>query len=671
MRSRYIIEFLALWETLHNPDFFNKNKKVNFELSIKDLGEKYMWNDIETTTDYLHFSVVSKTVADLIIESGDNPISIGISGSWGAGKSSMVKMIGKDLNDQSSDNKYIFLEFNAWLYQGYEDAKSALLQSVTMKLTEEMKKQGIDEDGELGKKFKKFLKRINWFQVSKLALPLLAGFIPGAAPVGVIANFANVIKSSWNNRDKKSENSEAIDTAIEGLTPELENLLNDNEEMSEPATKQIEEIRKEFEEILKQLKVKLVVLVDDLDRCLPETAISTLEAMRLLLFVEQTAFIIAADEQMIRNGVRAHFNGVELSDELVTSYFDKLIQVPIKIPHLGIAEVKVYIVLLFMELEVKRNGVRQEAFLEAQNKLSKLLNKAWEDDVTAEKIEGVFDDDTERTMKEYVAIADQLAGILVSADNIKGNPRLIKRLLNALEIRKKVAKINGMMLDSGVLIKMLLFERCASEGAFDYLAKEVANAEEGKPEFIQKLEDSLISGEKYEFPDVTWNNDFVQKWVLIEPKLGGLDLRPLLYLSRDKALSFAAYDELSIKGKELLTALKKVKNGTYLRELVESIKSLGIREAEKLLKRIISLGRNEQWNVNALFAAVHIREAFPELGRNLALALCEIPAKSRKAPIIPVIAEKEWAKDMLKQWADDSETPDSVKRAITQNTQKK
>ena len=315
--------------------------------------------------------------------------------------------------------------------------------------------------------------------------------------------------------------------------------------------------------------------------------------------------------------------------------------------------------------------MRQEAFLEAQNKLSKLLNKAWEDDVTAEKIEGVFDDDTERTMKEYVAIADQLAGILVSADNIKGNPRLIKRLLNALEIRKKVAKINGMMLDSGVLIKMLLFERCASEGAFDYLAKEVANAEEGKPEFIQKLEDSLISGEKYEFPDVTWNNNFVQKWVLIEPKLGGLDLRPLLYLSRDKALSFAAYDELSIKGKELLNALKIVTNGTYLRELVESIKSLGIREAEKLLKRIISLGRNEQWNVNALFAAVHITEAFPELGRNLALALCEIPAKSRKAPIIPVIAEKEWAKDMLKQWADDSETPDSVKRAITQNTQKK
>lgn len=625
-----------------------------------------MWNDIETTTDYLHFSVVSDTVADLIIESGDSPISIGVSGSWGTGKSSMVKMIGKDLNAKSGDNKCFFLEFNAWLYQGYEDAKSALLQSVTMKLTEVMKEQRIDENDELGKKFTKFLKRINWFQVSKLALPLLAGLIPGAAPVGVIANFANAIKSSWTNRDEKAENSETIYTAIEGLTPELESILKSNEEVAEPATKQIEQIRQEFEEILEQLEVKLVVLVDDLDRCLPETAISTLEAMRLLLFVKRTAFIIAADDQMIRNGVRAHFNGVELSDGLVTSYFDKLIQVPIKVPHLGIAEVKVYIVLLFMELEVRRNRLKQATFIDVQSKLGNLLSRAWEDDVTVERIEACFDDETEKIMKEYVAIADQLAGILVSADNIKGNPRLIKRLLNALEVRKNVAKLNGMTLDSGILIKMLLFERCASEGAFDFLAKEVAKAEDGKPEFIQKLEDDLLNGEEYEYPDITWNNDFVQKWVLVEPKLSGIDLRPLLYLSRDKTLAFVAFDELSSKGEELLTALKKVKNGTYLTEIINEVKSLGIREAERLLKRIISLGRNEQWNVDIVCAAVHITEAFPDLGSNLASALCEIPAKSRKAPIIPIISDKEWAKEMLTRWNEDSETPNSVKKAITQ-----
>jgi len=627
-----------------------------------------MWNDIETTTDYLHFSVISKTVADLIVESGDNPISIGISGSWGVGKSSMVKMIGKDLNEKSSkDDKYIFLEFNAWLYQGYEDAKSALLQSVTLKLAEEMKKQGINETEELGEKIRKFLKRVNWFQVSKLALPLLCGFIPGATSVGAIANFANAIKGSCNNRDKEAENGRAINAAVEGLTPELKGILNDNEELEEPTTKQIETIRKEFEEILKQLQVKLVVLVDDLDRCLPETAISTLEAMRLLLFVKRTAFIIAADEQMIRNGVSAHFNGVELADGLVTSYFDKLIQVPIKIPHLGIAEVKVYIVLLFMELEVKRGNVRQEVFLDAKNNLNNLLSEAWKDDVTVEKIEESFDKDTAKIMKEYIDIADQLAGILVSADNIKGNPRLIKRLLNALEIRKKVAKANGMTMDPRVLIKMLLFERCASEGAFDYLAKEVASTKNGKPKFIQKLENSLLSGEEYKFTDVTWNDDFVQKWVLLEPKLGEIDLRPLLYLSKDRTLSFVAYDELSVKGKEILSALKKVKSGTYIKELVEKIKFLGLKEAEKLLKRMISLGRNEQWNGDILFSAMHITDAFPELGHNIASALCEIPAKSRKAPIIPIIAGKEWAKDMLEQWKIDTQTPQSVRTAIEQH----
>jgi len=71
-----------------------------------------MWNDIETSTDYLHFSVVSQAVADMIVESGKSPISIGVSGSWGSGKSSMVKMIGRDLHnlDEKGEN-YIFLEF--------------------------------------------------------------------------------------------------------------------------------------------------------------------------------------------------------------------------------------------------------------------------------------------------------------------------------------------------------------------------------------------------------------------------------------------------------------------------------------------------------------------------------------------------------------------------------
>ena len=60
--------------------------------------------------------------------------------------------------------------------------------------------------------------------------------------------------------------------------------------------KEIQAIRDTFEATLTEMGVTLVVLIDDLDRCLPATTISTLEAIRLFLFLEHTAFVIAADD---------------------------------------------------------------------------------------------------------------------------------------------------------------------------------------------------------------------------------------------------------------------------------------------------------------------------------------------------------------------------------------
>ena len=401
-----------------------------------------MWNDIETSTDYLHFSVVSQAVADMIVESGKSPISIGVSGSWGSGKSSMVKMIGQELKKRDEKGtSYIFLEFNAWLYQGYDDARTALLQSVQKKLSSEMEKRKIPEGDGAWEKLKKFTKRINWFQVSKLALPLLAGFIPGVNAVGAIGGLVTAISSSIDNKEETEKNSEAVNSALEKLTPEVKELLTS--EATKPATEQIEGLRREFQELLEKLDVKLVVLVDDLDRCLPETAVSTLEAMRLLLFVDRTAFIIAADEQMIRNGVKAHFGDVELTEGLITSYFDKLIQVPITVPHLGVAEIKVYIVLLYIESDIRKNNLDEKILLEAQKKLNDVLSHTWETSATKETIEKALNAVELEGLSTYISMADQLAGILATADNIKGNPRLIKRFMNSLEIRKKVATFNG------------------------------------------------------------------------------------------------------------------------------------------------------------------------------------------------------------------------------------
>src|SRR3546814_16314491 len=71
--------------------------------------------------------------------------------------------------------------------------------------------------------------------------------------------------------------------------------------------KEIQALRDAFEETLEELGVTLVVLIDDLDRCLPPTTISTLEAKRLFLFLKHTASVIAADTDMLKHPVRKHF----------------------------------------------------------------------------------------------------------------------------------------------------------------------------------------------------------------------------------------------------------------------------------------------------------------------------------------------------------------------------
>ena len=512
-------------------------------------------------------------------------------------------------------------------------------------------------------KLKKFTKRINWFQVSKLALPLIAGFIPGVNAVGAIGGLVSAISNSIGNPEEASANSEAVSSAFEKFAPEVKELLKD--EAAKPATEQIEELRKEFQELLKKLNVKLVVLVDDLDRCLPETAVSTLEAMRLLLFVDRTAFIIAADEQMIRNGVRAHFGDVELSEGLITSYFDKLIQVPITVPRLGVAEIKVYIALLYIEADIRKNNLDEKIITEAQEKLNGLLSGAWQTPVTKETIEKALEDITLDGLSGYVSMADQLAGILATADNIKGNPRLIKRFMNSLEIRKKVATFNGITVDPEILIKMLLFERCASAGAFDYLSQQVLQDEDGKPSFIKELEDSLATGTEYKAPDTNWETDFMKKWLLLSPALGEMDLRPLIYLSKDRSIPFVTYDELSPEGKKILGALKVVKNGPASQDLINKIKGLGEMESTLLLNQIARIGRGNQWNVDTVCAAIHITEAYPTIGDKLALALGEIPSKSIKPAMVALIKEKDWAKGLLDKWLKDSETTTTTKNAIT------
>src|SRR5262245_21971630 len=125
-----------------------------------------MWPDNETELDFLNFGGVADTVAEIILQANGKPISIGVSGAWGVGKSSMIKLIGKALaaRDKADPPKFVVVEFNAWLYQGYDDARAALMDVIAERLREEAekRKKGVD-------KIKELFGRINWLRSAKLA----------------------------------------------------------------------------------------------------------------------------------------------------------------------------------------------------------------------------------------------------------------------------------------------------------------------------------------------------------------------------------------------------------------------------------------------------------------------------------------------------------------------
>ncbi|SDL47268.1 Predicted P-loop ATPase, KAP-like [Janthinobacterium sp. OK676] len=622
-----------------------------------------MWTDIETKTDLLNFRVVADTAAQLIRDAGGQPLSIGVSGNWGVGKSSLVKMIGESLKTPlEQQHKYVFLEFNAWLYQGYDDARMALLQAVSDKLSDEAKQN----DTILGK-IRKFAKRIKWLRVGTLVAPAAAGAFMGgtvAGPVGAVIGAVGGLFQSGGMPDAEALGK--VKEAYVELQPDLKELIAEKEHSSLP--QEIEALRKAFAEILSDLQVTLVVLVDDLDRCLPNTAISTLEAMRLLLFVPRTAFIIAADEQMIRGAVRSHFGAADIGDELVTSYFDKLIQIPLRVPRLGVNEVKAYVILLLAELAERRGRITLQERAQAQAAILDAVRKSWSGALTRQFLHSVFASFSDVLSME-VDMADQLSGILTTAEQISGNPRLIKRFLNSLLIRESIAKAQGMSIGFEELVKLQLFERCASPGAFDYLVKCVNESEGGKLPMLGAIESALSKEEEIKLPDKIWDTPFIIDWLKLSPPLAAVDLRPLLHLSRDRKMTLANFDELSINGRKMLDALLEADR--LMTPLVTQLQSLGETESEAILARLMRRARSDQWTLASLVRCLNVLSAHPPLAPRFIALLTEMPANMRQAALVPQLRKFSWAKQLLADWASDSDSPSPLRKALSALAEKK
>ena len=257
------------------------------------------------------------------------------------------------------------LSFNGWLFEGYEGAKTALMGTIL----EELQEHETFKNKASGKAE----------ETSQESVPASGldeeharcretcgrSFLWSAVPVLLMSSATDFV-SVARDVAKKGE-----DIDPEKVKEYIKEEARDGEKDEPETRRQIQNFRKDFEELLKESTVtRLIITIDDLDRCSPDTIIPTLEAIKLFLFVPRDASIIGADEELVRYAVRRRFPELPGDRrEVGRDYLEKLIQFPVRIPALGRAEVESYMGLLFViacdQLTPEQKGLVRKSVGEA------------------------------------------------------------------------------------------------------------------------------------------------------------------------------------------------------------------------------------------------------------------------------------------------------------------
>ncbi|MFR7935941.1 MAG: P-loop NTPase fold protein [Clostridium perfringens] len=528
-----------------------------------------MWKDSETELDFLDFDYLKGILKFTINNTELLPASIGVYGDWGSGKSSLIKM---SMDELQSEKGTVCLKFNGWLFEGYEDAKTALMGSILDVIEEERKPTD---------KAKKCIKGL-YNSIDKLKL-LKGGLKFGADMIftGGIGTLLSIGLSNLLDSTKEKLTAENASNIIDGLDLEKIKENIQSELSNKEIRNSIKEFQKNFEELLKETKIeRLVVFVDELDRCSPDTILETLEAIRLFLFVGNVAFIIGADERHIAYAIKQRFDNIDgLQINIGKEYLEKIIQYPIKIPRLNAKEVEFYITCLLLQKDLNKNEFDKTIEFFNSKKKEDFFNFSVDYTLLANEFPGIAE-----KVKESLIIAKQLGQVL--ARGLNGNPRQCKRFLNSLYMRIEMAKYKKIDLDRKILAKLMLLEYF-KETLFKKIAE--LEMESGENKDLKELEeDDTISSDNKLNP---WGEDvWVKNWCKIEPKLADTDLTPYFYFTRTSLEDKfdLSSKKLSPKAQEILTKLLS-KSDTSLKSALKDSNYINDSESSEILKSIFEV----------------------------------------------------------------------------------
>ncbi len=519
-----------------------------------------MWKDSETELDFLDYDYLIQTVQNIIMNDTLLPASIGVYGDWGSGKSTLMYMCKERLT--KADKNIKCLVFNGWLFENYEDAKTAILGTI---LDEISKKKC------LSKKAKNIIdglyKSIDKFKVVKGVTKYGMDFLLTGG-MGTLFNItAKQILEKVQDNVKKSD--------LEEIRSNISDELN-NKELRED----IRKFQKEFATLLEESKIsRLVVFIDELDRCRPDTILDTLEAIKLFLFEGKVAFVIGADERHISYAVKSKFKDIEgIQIDIGKEYLEKLIQYPIRIPRLNADEVEIYISCLLLQSELKTEDF--------QKVLTWIIDEKQKDfeNFKMNSVSDLFKDDPclQAEIVESISVANQLAFVL--SNGLHGNPRQCKRFLNSMDMRIQMASYKNKTLNRKILAKIMMleyikpriFNKIAEMATNNTLSTELSLFENGTPEKADELK--------------IWREDnWFLDWCKIVPNLSDENLNTYFYFTRtslDEKISRIS-SVLSPAGKNVLDLLLS-KSDVKIKQAIEKSKNLSINDVASILEAMNS-----------------------------------------------------------------------------------
>lgn len=251
-------------------------------------------NDEASPQDQLGRDGFAKALAQVAV-TAETPMVIGLYGRWGIGKTSLLQQIRQELDGQ---NDTVTVYFDAWQHQFDEHPALGLLHTIadTLGMNDGLKK------GLLG-----------------VARAL----------------------SSWALKATTSLDVADVEEGLEAY--EKQNFLVRDAQVR---------LRERFREFVstalrdKGERGRLVLFIDDLDRCLSERILGVLEALKLYLNLPGCIYFLAVDRAALEAGIRRHYQD-ETIDEV--SYLDKIVQLPFEIPPIEPGRLTGYITSLLPE----------------------------------------------------------------------------------------------------------------------------------------------------------------------------------------------------------------------------------------------------------------------------------------------------------------------------------